>query len=52
MVSRNPSIKSAAMVVPSFEPLAVTLDQAAELLGKPIEEIQDAAQVADTRTPG
>ena len=40
---RHPSIASATFVAPTFEPLAVTLDQAAELLGKPVDEIQAAA---------
>jgi hypothetical protein len=43
MSRKSPSINSAAMAVPSFEPLAVALDQAAELLDKPIEQIQAAA---------
>jgi hypothetical protein len=51
-VPRNPPITSATFVSPTFEPLAVKPDQAAELLGNPIEEIEAAAHVTDTRTPG
>ena len=49
-VPRNSPITSASFVPPTFEPLATTIAQAAELLDKPVAEIEAAAAQVEPYT--